>query len=51
MNKLEQLIVCSRCLDEVSFADVSDGYYAWCKYHGEDLYEFETEVIEYEEYE
>jgi hypothetical protein len=41
----EELIVCCRCKDEVSLFDVSDGYYAWCKYHGEDLYEFETEIV------
>lgn len=46
MSSLEQLVICRRCKDEVSFVDVSDGYYAWCSYHGEDLYEFETEVYE-----
>ena len=43
--ELDTVIVCRRCKDEVSFTGVSDGYYAWCNYHGEDLYEFETEKV------
>jgi hypothetical protein len=40
-----KVTVCRRCKDEVFFNGVSDGYYAWCQYHGEDLYEFETEKV------
>jgi hypothetical protein len=45
-NHNDEITVCSRCGDEVSFSDVSDGYYAWCRYHGEDLYEFETKKVD-----
>jgi hypothetical protein len=31
-----------RCKEEVSFEDVSSGYYAHCETHDEDLYAFET---------
>lgn len=37
--------VCSRCKDAVSFEEVSDGYYAVCLQHDEDLYSFETEEV------
>lgn len=36
------MIVCARCETRVSFTDVSDGYYAVCLRHDEDLYQFET---------
>lgn len=36
------MIVCARCRTPVSFEQVSDGYYAVCPYHDEDLYDFET---------
>ena len=44
--ELDEITVCNRCGDEVSFSDVSDGYYAWCRYHGEDLYKFETKKVD-----
>ena len=44
--ELDEITVCSRCGDEVSFSDVSDGYFAYCRYHGEDLYEFETKKVD-----
>ena len=34
--------VCARCSTEVSFKAVSEGYYAVCGWHDEDLFEFET---------
>lgn len=34
--------VCARCYTPVSYEDVSDGYYAVCNQHYEDLYKFET---------
>jgi hypothetical protein len=37
-------IVCDRCETEVSFEDVSAGYYAVCLKHDEDLYQIETKV-------
>jgi hypothetical protein len=37
------MIVCNRCEEQVSFENVSDGYYAVCNNHDEDLYSFETE--------
>ena len=37
MNK-----VCARCSTEVSYREVSAGYYAVCNWHDEDLFEFET---------
>jgi hypothetical protein len=40
----DESVVCSRCKNEVSFEDVTKGYYAVCPEHDEDLYEFETEV-------
>lgn len=33
---------CNRCDTKVSFDEVSDGYYAVCPTHDEDLYQFET---------
>jgi hypothetical protein len=39
------MIICKRCNSEVSFKDVSPGYYAVCPEHYEDLYKFETEKI------
>lgn len=38
------MVVCIRCQNKVSFEEVSNGYYAVCLYHNEDLYKFETEV-------
>ena len=39
--------VCSRCHTEVSFHDVTDGYFAVCPKHDEDLWQFETiEIVE-----
>lgn len=32
-----------RCGKQISFTDVSDGYYAQCSRCDEDLYEFETD--------
>jgi hypothetical protein len=34
--------VCARCNTPVEFSDVSEGYFATCPNHDEDLYEFET---------
>ena len=36
------MILCARCKKEVSFENVSDGYFAVCSFHDEDLYSFET---------
>lgn len=36
------MIICNRCETEVKFDDVSDGYFAFCPEHYEDLYEIET---------
>ena len=35
--------VCHRCKTPVTFDDVSEGYYAVCPEHYEDLYEFEVD--------
>lgn len=35
--------VCARCKTAVTFDDVSDGYYAVCPNHDEDLMKFEVE--------
>jgi len=37
--------VCSRCATPVVFDEVSDGYYAVCPQHDEDVYQFETREI------
>lgn len=37
--------LCKRCGTPVSFDEVSDGYYAVCPQHDEDLYEFETTTM------
>lgn len=36
------MIVCARCMEPVSFEDVTEGYYAVCENHYEDLDEWET---------
>ncbi len=36
---------CKRCGTVVVFSDVSEGYYAVCPYHDEDLFEFEVEEV------
>ena len=36
------MVICARCKTKVSFKNVSDGYYAVCPEHYEDLYKFET---------
>jgi hypothetical protein len=41
MNKT----VCTRCESEVSFENVSEGYYAVCLEHDEDLYKIETQEV------
>ncbi len=33
---------CNRCHAIVSFEDVTKGYFAFCRMHDEDLYQFET---------
>lgn len=38
----DKTIVCARCNTPVVFTDVSDGYYAVCPQHDEDLYWYET---------
>lgn len=38
-------VICARCKTEVSFNEVSGGYFAVCPEHYEDLFQFETEVI------
>jgi hypothetical protein len=43
-EKYQVQVVCARCKTEVSFNEVSDGYYAVCPNHYEDLYEFETKI-------
>jgi hypothetical protein len=42
LRKEDTVTICIRCEEEVSFEDVSVGYYAYCKTHDEDLYAFET---------
>ena len=37
------MVVCNRCKTPVVFENVSEGYYAVCLEHDEDLYQFETE--------
>ena len=39
------MIICQRCGTKVSFKNVSEGYYAVCPAHDEDLYEIETEEL------
>lgn len=45
---MSKIRVCSRCKCEVTFDKelVSDGYYCACLNHDEDLYKFETELID-----
>jgi hypothetical protein len=33
---------CNRCQSVVSFEEVTEGYFAFCLMHDEDLYQFET---------
>lgn len=37
--------VCVRCGEPVVFENVSDGYYAVCVGHDEDLFAFEVEEV------
>ena len=39
------MIICNRCLTPVIFNDVSEGYYAVCPEHEEDLYQFENDEV------
>lgn len=41
----ETIQVCDRCNTPVVFTDVSDGYYAVCPNHDEDLYKIEVKSI------
>lgn len=41
--------VCRRCGTPATFDEVSDGYYAYCPKHDEDLYPFETAIVMIEE--
>jgi ribosomal protein L37E len=38
-------IVCRRCGELVSINNVSADYFAYCSFHDEDLYEFETKRV------
>jgi len=38
------MTACLRCGTKVSFENVSEGYFAVCPQHDEDLYEIETET-------
>jgi hypothetical protein len=38
--------ICSRCETPVSFENVSEGYYAVCPEHYEDLYRFEVNKLD-----
>jgi hypothetical protein len=44
-EKYQVQVVCARCKTEVSFNEVSEGYFAVCPEHYEDLLQFETEII------
>lgn len=50
MSETDTITVCDRCARPVTFFGVSDGYYAACEYHDEDLYQFETTKIERGQY-
>jgi hypothetical protein len=41
----DEVIVCARCKTEVSFEDVTKGYYAVCPEHDEDLDEWEIATV------
>lgn len=41
-TKSPSVIRCARCLTPVTLDEVSDGYFAVCPSHDEDLYQFET---------
>jgi uncharacterized paraquat-inducible protein A len=41
----EFIEICSRCFTTVSFEEITDGYYAYCPRHDEDLYSFEIKRI------
>lgn len=45
IREIELTVACARCLVEVVFQDVSDGYFAVCPNHDEDVYDFETVVM------
>jgi len=38
-------IVCRRCGELVSLTNASADYFAYCSFHEEDLYEFETKQV------
>lgn len=42
---IQPVAVCCRCETPVSFEDVSQGYYAACPAHNEDLYSFEVKTV------
>lgn len=42
---MKTTIVCARCGTEVIFTGVTEGYYAVCPTHDEDLDKWETEVV------
>jgi hypothetical protein len=42
----KEVVLCARCGTPVVFDNVTDGYYAVCLHHDEDLYEFETTTEE-----
>ena len=41
---LQEIEVCDRCRTPVTFSDVSEGYYAVCPKHDEDLMRIEVET-------
>ncbi|CAH7265385.1 hypothetical protein VCHA53O466_320041 [Vibrio chagasii] len=45
MTPNETIEVCDRCNTPVVFTDVSDGYYAVCPNHDEDLYKIEVKSV------
>jgi len=40
-----EMVVCARCETTVTYNAVTEGYYAYCSEHDEDLFEFETKVV------
>ena len=39
------MFICRRCETPVIYIDVSEGYFAVCPEHDEDLYKFETTKV------
>ena len=39
------MFICRRCETPVIYTDVSEGYFAVCPEHNEDLYKFETNEL------